>query len=187
MGRKNVGKSERFLRTILGIVLVLIGYFGTAGLTTYVLYFVGVLILLTGLSGWCPIFALSGYSSRATGLNRITRRDIERAVKEYTYEENSNSGNKIQVETIKPKKSKKKTTTKKKSVKKASEPKKTVVKKSPAKKKVVKKTTPKKKVATKKATKKTVTKKTTTTKKVVKKKAAPKKKVTTKKATSKKK
>lgn len=51
---------ERVARVALGIVLLVVGFAvleGTAGTVVGVLGFVP---LLTGLSGWCPLYALFG-------------------------------------------------------------------------------------------------------------------------------
>ncbi len=52
---------ERVARVALGIVLLVVGFAvleGTAGTVVGVLGFVP---LLTGLSGWCPLYALLGF------------------------------------------------------------------------------------------------------------------------------
>ncbi len=45
----NVGKTDRFLRIIIGLVILVIGYINSSwwGL-------LGLAILLTGLFRWCP-------------------------------------------------------------------------------------------------------------------------------------
>ena len=53
--KKNVGKTDRIIRVIIGIVIICIG-----------LYFkswwgiIGVLPILTALIGWCPPYAFLG-------------------------------------------------------------------------------------------------------------------------------
>lgn len=54
----NIGSSEKTLRLILGAVLLVAGaYFKSAwGL-------VGLIPLLTGLIGWCPLYRILGIST----------------------------------------------------------------------------------------------------------------------------
>lgn len=54
----NVGNIDRVLRVLIGIALVVIGFVviqGTAGIVVGV---IGVIPLLTGLIGWCPLYIL---------------------------------------------------------------------------------------------------------------------------------
>lgn len=55
----NQANWERIVRVVLGIVLLYIGFGGVvAGTWGTVAEIVGVIALLTGLSGWCPIYAV---------------------------------------------------------------------------------------------------------------------------------
>ncbi|MEW6412677.1 MAG: DUF2892 domain-containing protein [Candidatus Zixiibacteriota bacterium] len=56
--RTNMGKTDRTIRIIIGIVVLALGYyFGTWwGL-------VGLVPLLTAFSGWCPAYTLIGVST----------------------------------------------------------------------------------------------------------------------------
>jgi hypothetical protein len=54
----NVGKSERLIRVVVGVIIVAIGvayqsWWGAVGLVP----------LATGLTGWCPPYALLGIST----------------------------------------------------------------------------------------------------------------------------
>lgn len=52
---------ERVARIVLGVVLLIVGFGvmdGTAGLIVGIVAFVP---LLTGLSGWCPLYSLFGF------------------------------------------------------------------------------------------------------------------------------
>lgn len=53
----NEGKIDRVMRIVVGVVLIAVGFYlqGTWGI---VLGVVGLIPLLTGLIGWCPIYAL---------------------------------------------------------------------------------------------------------------------------------
>lgn len=52
---------ERIVRVALGVVLAIVGFGvmdGTAGIVVGIVAFVP---LLTGLSGWCPLYSLVGF------------------------------------------------------------------------------------------------------------------------------
>jgi len=53
----NEGKIDRVMRIVVGVILIAAGFYlqGTWGI---VLGVVGLIPLLTGLIGWCPLYAL---------------------------------------------------------------------------------------------------------------------------------
>ncbi len=139
----NIGKYERISRVILGLVLLVVAFNNyVSGVLNYVIYFLGVVLFLTGITGWCGLYALLGFSSKGQAIDKITRKDIEMAVKNSSFSTSEESLNEAKAppapaEPVVAKK------TKKKSVKKSS------------KKKVAKKSVKK---ASKKAKKKTAKK-----------------------------
>jgi len=138
MMRQNLGKRDRLLWITIGIILMIISVYEISNtIWQLVVAIIGILFFISGLAGWSLIYNLLGYSSKGYGIDRITKRDIDKAVKEYGLE----SKPIIQIKPINAKKKK----TAKKTVKKAT---KKTVKKTPSKK------------STKKTTKK-ITKKTT--------------------------
>ena len=62
MLHRNVGTYDRLLRIVLGAVLMIVGFSiqGTVGIT---LGIVGLVPLLTGLIGWCPLYVPFGFST----------------------------------------------------------------------------------------------------------------------------
>jgi hypothetical protein len=56
--RCNVGKTERVVRIIAGLVLIGFGVLWKIWLAT-----IGVLLLLTAILAWCPVSALFGIST----------------------------------------------------------------------------------------------------------------------------
>jgi hypothetical protein len=56
---KNVGGIDRIIRIVVGAALIAAAATGTVGLWGYI----GVVPLLTGLMGWCPPYALLGFST----------------------------------------------------------------------------------------------------------------------------
>jgi hypothetical protein len=62
--KKNVGSVDKVIRFIIAIVAGYIAYKGmVASPWDYVLYAVGAIMVLTALSGRCPIFSIFGLSS----------------------------------------------------------------------------------------------------------------------------
>ena len=59
--KSNVGGIDRILRIVLGLVLIGLAATGTVGLWGYI----GAVPLATGLIGWCPPYALFGWSTCA--------------------------------------------------------------------------------------------------------------------------
>jgi hypothetical protein len=55
----NVGSIDRVIRVALGIVLLLLVRFGPETAWGYL----GFVPLLTGMFGWCPLYALLGIST----------------------------------------------------------------------------------------------------------------------------
>ena len=59
--KKNVGSIDKIVRIIIAIVAFYAAYTGmVASPWSYVLYGVGVIMLLTSLLGTCPLFTIFG-------------------------------------------------------------------------------------------------------------------------------
>ena len=57
--KSNVGGIDKILRILVGIALIVMAYMNVVGVWGYI----GVVPLLTGLIGWCPVSPLLGISS----------------------------------------------------------------------------------------------------------------------------
>jgi len=57
--KTNVGGIDRILRIVIGAALVALAATGTVGLWGWI----GIVPLATGLVGWCPPYALLGWST----------------------------------------------------------------------------------------------------------------------------
>ena len=57
--KANVGGIDKVLRIAVGIALIAMAYMNVIGVWGYV----GVVPLLTGAMGWCPVYPLLGFSS----------------------------------------------------------------------------------------------------------------------------
>jgi hypothetical protein len=56
---KNIGRTERIIRIIIGIVIISMAFIGPESPWA----FLGLIPLLTGLIGWCPPYAAFGIST----------------------------------------------------------------------------------------------------------------------------
>lgn len=55
----NEGKLDRIIRVVVGIVLLALGLFGVVGgWLMWAAYIVGAILVLTGVVGFCPLYAL---------------------------------------------------------------------------------------------------------------------------------
>ncbi len=59
--KSNVGGIDRILRIVVGLVLIGLAATSTVGLWGWI----GVVLLVTGAIGWCPPYALLGFSTCA--------------------------------------------------------------------------------------------------------------------------
>jgi hypothetical protein len=57
--KTNEGTLDRALRVIAGIVLLALTYTGTIGMWGWI----GVVPLLTGALGWCPLYTVLGFNT----------------------------------------------------------------------------------------------------------------------------
>ena len=57
--KKNEGALDRTLRVLAGLVLVALAATGTLGLWAWL----GVIPLLSGLIGWCPLYTVLGINT----------------------------------------------------------------------------------------------------------------------------
>lgn len=59
----NQGGIDRGIRTTLGLALVIVA-FNVDGGVGIAAAAVGMVLLLTGIAGWCPLYALFGFDTR---------------------------------------------------------------------------------------------------------------------------
>ena len=65
---KNEGLVDRIIRVALGVALLVVGFGVIGGTAGTVAGVVGLVPLLTGLVGWCPIYSLLGLrTNKASG------------------------------------------------------------------------------------------------------------------------
>lgn len=62
MFKTNEGNLDRILRIVVGLALIA-GFFLNGGGTWSWLYLIGIVPLVTGLVGWCPLYRVFGIST----------------------------------------------------------------------------------------------------------------------------
>jgi len=61
---KNQSDMERFIRIVVGGILLLLGsYLPMNVIVSWVLMLLGLVLMLTGLAGYCPCYALFGINT----------------------------------------------------------------------------------------------------------------------------
>jgi DUF2892 family protein len=60
--QSNLHSIERAIRVVAGLVLVSLAFWGPGSLW----FLLGLIPLATGLIGWCPAYAVFGFSTRST-------------------------------------------------------------------------------------------------------------------------
>jgi hypothetical protein len=63
--KSNIGGVEKTIRIVLGVILVLAGYFG--GLPTWgaaTCYGLAAIAIITGMINFCPLWAICGINTR---------------------------------------------------------------------------------------------------------------------------
>jgi len=57
--KKNMGTTDKTIRIVIGIILIVLGVLNTA----WLLVIIGLIPLITGLIGYCPLYTLLGIST----------------------------------------------------------------------------------------------------------------------------
>jgi len=55
---KNEGSVDRVLRIVLGLIVILASYYNLIGVWQIVVYVIGAILILTGISGYCCLYNL---------------------------------------------------------------------------------------------------------------------------------
>jgi hypothetical protein len=63
---KNEGMIDRALRVVLGVALMVIGFAVIGGTGGTIVGIVGLVPLLTGVVGWCPLYSVLGIKTTGT-------------------------------------------------------------------------------------------------------------------------
>jgi uncharacterized membrane protein len=61
--KPNLNEKERLYRTIFGVYGMLLGFFFLQGVIGIILGILSLISLVTGLTGWCAIYYLTGKST----------------------------------------------------------------------------------------------------------------------------
>jgi hypothetical protein len=60
----NEGGWDRVIRAAVGVVLLCAAWLSLSGATSLVAAVIGVILVLTGFAGWCPVYSLFNVSTR---------------------------------------------------------------------------------------------------------------------------
>jgi hypothetical protein len=58
--KKNEGTTDRILRALLGVLLLIVAYYFVSGALSIILYILGAVALLTAITGFCALYTLLG-------------------------------------------------------------------------------------------------------------------------------
>lgn len=64
MFAQNVGGIDRIIRIVLGLALIVIGFFALGGTVGTIVGVIGFIPLLTGLAGWCLLYLPFKFGTR---------------------------------------------------------------------------------------------------------------------------
>ena len=64
---RNAGSVDRILRLAAGVFMLAVALYGPGSGLDWIGW-LGVVPLLTGLTGWCPAYALTGIGTRRRGI-----------------------------------------------------------------------------------------------------------------------
>ena len=64
MFTQNVGSIDRVIRIVVGLVLIVLGFFFLGGTWGIIGAIIGLILLVTGLVGWCPLYWPFKFSTR---------------------------------------------------------------------------------------------------------------------------
>lgn len=79
----NVGRIESVIRVLFGTLLIVYAVNGVFSFFVFItLILFGIAFILTGIVRFCALYSLFGISTKGRGINRISKKDIEIAVKE---------------------------------------------------------------------------------------------------------
>ena len=60
----NMGTADRIIRLIVGIVMLVVAFMAVSGIAQIILWVIGGILVLTGLIGFCPLYALFHMSTK---------------------------------------------------------------------------------------------------------------------------
>ena len=60
----NIGKSDRIIRAIVGVIALLVALVWAGGALQIVLWILGGILLLTAIVGLCPLYSIFHFSTK---------------------------------------------------------------------------------------------------------------------------
>lgn len=61
---RNIGNLDRIFRIVVGIMLIIIGVIFTEGSSMIIISIIGLILLVSGITGICPTYSLIGISTK---------------------------------------------------------------------------------------------------------------------------
>lgn len=61
---RNIGNLDRIFRILVGIMLIIIGVIFTEGSSMIIISIIGLILLVSGITGICPTYSLIGISTK---------------------------------------------------------------------------------------------------------------------------
>lgn len=71
MFKTNEGKTDRAIRIILGLTLIMLSYFVGSGFEKSLLLIAGVVSLVTGITGFCGLYSLFGINTCPVKITKV--------------------------------------------------------------------------------------------------------------------
>jgi hypothetical protein len=62
--KQNMGRTDRIIRVLVGIVALLVAIFVTSGVVDIILYVIAAIMIITSLVGICPLYIPFGISTK---------------------------------------------------------------------------------------------------------------------------
>jgi uncharacterized membrane protein len=63
MLKPNEGKTDRMIRVVLGVILLVVAFFNLSGIAQIVVASAGVIAFVTGAVGFCGLYKILGIST----------------------------------------------------------------------------------------------------------------------------
>ncbi len=54
--KPNVGQTDRLIRFVVGLILLLVGLFALSGVLQFILILLGAVLIATGVLRFCPLY-----------------------------------------------------------------------------------------------------------------------------------
>lgn len=70
----NEGVTDRTIRGMLGLVLLFVAFIVLSGVLQWITFAISIILLVTGIAGFCPLYRLLGINTCPVDTTSSTRR-----------------------------------------------------------------------------------------------------------------